>query len=98
MPSTKPAALSGAFVNYDFTGPDKKVVYTVQVSALRSGAQSRKYNRLTNLFNHQYDDGFNRYFSGIFATPTEARNHMKRLRTDGFEGAFVVGLKGETRF
>ncbi|NER19117.1 OmpA family protein [Spongiivirga citrea] len=96
--STKPAALSGTFVNYDFSSENKKVVYTVQVSALRSSAQSRKYNRLTDLFNHQYDDGFNRYFSGIFATPTEARNHMKRLRTRGFDGAFVVGLQGEIRF
>ncbi|MFP2996293.1 OmpA family protein [Spongiivirga sp. MCCC 1A20706] len=96
--SNKPAALSGTFVNYDFSTDNKKVVYTVQVSALRQGVQSTKYNRLTNLFNHQYNDGFNRFFSGIFATPTEARNHMRRLRNNGFDGAFVVGLKGETRF
>lgn len=94
----RPGSNSGTFVNYDFNSANKTVVYTVQIGALRGRVQSTKYDRLTDLFNHRYKDGFNRYFSGMFSTPTEARNYMKRLRQRGFEGAFVVGLKGETRF
>jgi len=59
--------------------------------------QTNKFSKLTNLFNHQYNDGLNRYFAGIFETSTEARNYMKLLRKKGFEGAFVIGLKGNER-
>ena len=87
---------SGAYINYDFSKNTQ--VYTVQIGAFHGKVQTNEYSKLTNLFNHQYNDGFNRYYAGIFETSTEARNYMKLLRGKGFKGAFVVGLKGKDRF
>lgn len=87
---------SGLFMNYNFY--ENTEVYTVQIGAFKGKVQSNKYSKLTDLFNHRYDDGLNRYYSGIFETSTEARNHMKLMRKNGYVGAFVVGLKGEDRF
>ncbi|MDN3642021.1 OmpA family protein [Lutimonas halocynthiae] len=87
---------SGLFMNYNFY--EDTQVYTVQIGAFKGQVQTDKYSKLTDLFNHRYDDGLNRYYSGIFETSTEARNHMKRMRKNGYVGAFVVGLKGENRF
>jgi len=87
---------SGAYINYDFSNNTQ--VYTVQIGAFQGKVRTNKYSNLTNLFNYQYNDGFNRYYAGIFETSTEARNYMKLLRGKGFEGAFVVGLKGKDRF
>jgi len=87
---------SGLFMNYNFY--EDKEVYTVQVGAFKGKVQTGKYSKLSDLFNHRYDDGLNRYYSGIFQTSTEARNHMKLMRKNGYVGAFVVGLKGEDRF
>ena len=89
---------SGAFTNYNFSSNNKNVAYTVQIGAFRDNVQSRKYDKLTNLFNHRYDDGFNRYFAGKFKTSSEARRYMRLLKKRGFEGAFVIGLKGSDRF
>ena len=87
---------SGLFMNYNFY--EDTQVYTVQIGAFKGQVQTDKYSKLTDLFNHRYDDGLNRYYSGIFETSIEARNHMKRMRKNGYVGAFVVGLKGENRF
>ncbi|VAV83909.1 Outer membrane lipoprotein omp16 precursor, partial [hydrothermal vent metagenome] len=86
---------SGAFVNYDFNKNNE--VYTVQIGAFQGKVQTNKYSKLTNLFNHKYTDGFNRYYSGIFENSTQARNYLKQLKKEGFEGAFVVGLQGNNR-
>ena len=87
---------SGLFTNYNFY--DDNRVYTVQVGAFKGSVQTRKYSKLTNLFNHRYDDGLNRYYSGIFETSTEAENHMRIMREKGYPDAFVVALQGEDRF
>ncbi len=81
---------------YDFNS-DKKV-YTVQIGAFLRNGQTDKYLNLTSLFNHQYDDGFNRYYSGIFESYSEAKNYLKLMKKDGYDDAFVVGLNGEKRF
>jgi outer membrane protein OmpA-like peptidoglycan-associated protein len=86
---------SGAFVNYDFSNDTE--VFTVQIGAFHKNVQTDKFSKLTNLFNHRYDDGFNRYYAGIFETSNEARSYLKQLRKRGFEGAFVVGLNGKER-
>jgi outer membrane protein OmpA-like peptidoglycan-associated protein len=86
---------SGEYVNYDFTS--NNLAYTVQIGAFRGNGQSKKYNELGNLFNYRYNDGLKRYFSGQFKTSREAHKYMKQLRKKGFEGAFVVGLKGDDR-
>ena len=92
------AANSGVFVNYNFNPDNTTVAYTVQVGAFRGKIQSEKYKKLTNLFNHRYDDGFDRYFTGKFKNSYKAKKYMNALRKKGFNGAFVVGLKGTNRF
>ncbi len=86
---------SGAYVNYNFD--NNTAVFTVQVGAFQGKVQTNKYSKLTNLFNHRYDDGFNRYYAGMFETSVEARNYLKLLRKQGFKDAFIVGLKGNER-
>ena len=87
---------SGAYVNYDFS--NNRAVYTVQLGAFKGEVQNNKFSKLTDLFNYRYDDGLNRYYAGIFESSIEARNYMRKMRKNGFGDAFVVGLKGESRF
>jgi len=53
---------------------------------------------LNNSFSHQYGDGLNRYYSGIFKTYLEAQDYTKIMKEKGYQDAFVVGLKGKERF
>ena len=87
---------SGLFTNYNFY--ENNEVYTVQIGAFHGDVQTKKYSKLTNLFHHKYEDGFSRYFAGIFETSSEARSYMKIMKKRGFNDAFVVGLKGENRY
>ena len=87
---------SGLYLNYDFSG--SRELYTVQIGAFKGKVQTNKYSKLTDLFNYRYNDGLNRYYAGIFETSSEARSHMNKMRKQGFKDAFVVGLKGESRF
>ncbi len=82
--------------HYDFNSNNQ--VYTVQIGAFLQNAQTNKYVNLTSLFNHLYDDRFNRYYSGVFESYAEAVNYLKLMKKDGYDDAFVVGLKGEKRF
>ena len=86
---------SGQYVNYNFY--EDKEVYTVQIGAFKGKVQTDKFSKLTTLFNHRYDDGLNRFYSGVFETSEKARSHMRLMRKNGYQGAFVVGLKGENR-
>lgn len=87
---------SGAYANYDFS--DHKRIYSVQVGAFKGKFQHNKSSQLTALFNYRYEDGLNRYFAGVFETPSEARSYRNELRKNGFKDAFVVGLQGKQRF
>jgi len=73
-------------------------VYTVQVGAYRDNVKAHSYTHLTNVFNHKYDDGYNRYFSGVFESSLEARKYLELVKTKGHTDAFIVGLNGENRF
>jgi len=73
-------------------------VYTVQVGAYRENVQAHSYAHLTNVFNHTYDDGYNRYFSGVFESSSEARKYLELIKAKGHTDAFIVGLNGENRF
>ena len=53
---------------------------------------------LPQVFSHSFDDGYKRYFSGMFDTREEANQHKQELKQKGIDGVFVVGLKGEERF
>ena len=89
------ASNSGMYMNYNFYADDQ--VYTVQVGAFKGKVQTDKYSQLKTLFNHRYDDGLNRYYSGIFKSASAARAHLEEMRAEGFTDAFVVELKGENR-
>jgi outer membrane protein OmpA-like peptidoglycan-associated protein len=89
------ASNSGMYMNYNFYADDQ--VYTVQVGAFKGKIQTDKYSALKTLFNHRYDDGLNRYYSGTFESAEAARAHLKEMRAKGFTDAFVVKLEGEQR-
>ena len=91
---TNDAVILGS--NYNFNSTQE--VYTVQIGAFNGNAETDKYIELSSLFNYQYDDGLNRYYSGVFASRAEAMNYMNLLKMNGFKDAFIVGLKGEKRF
>lgn len=82
--------------NYNFESEQE--VYTVQLGAFQGKAATNKYIELSSLFNYQYEDGLNRYFSGVFQSRPEAMNYLNLLKMNGFDDAFVVGLKGGKRF
>lgn len=90
----KEDALLGS--NYNFNSA--QAVYTVQIGAFQGKAETDKYIELSSLFNYQYNDGLNRYYSGVFASHEEAMNYLNLLKMNGFKDAFVIGLKGEERF
>ena len=90
--SIKDSAMS---TTYNFNNDNQ--VYTVQIGAFLQNTQTNKYFNVTNLFNHLYNDGFNRYYTGVFETYVEAVDYLKQIKKDGYNDAFVVGLKGEDR-
>ena len=81
---------------YDFNAATPKEIYTVQIGAF--GVMSDVNFDAPNVFSHAFNDGYKRYFSGVFNTRAEADQHKIQLRENGIEGAFVVILKGEERF
>jgi outer membrane protein OmpA-like peptidoglycan-associated protein len=83
-------------VNYDFEAVNPKEIYTVQIGAF--GIMSDVKFDIPNVFSYDFNDGYKRYFSGVFTTREEANAHKKELKAKGIDGAFVVGLKGTERF
>ena len=84
------------YSHYNFDSDTK--VYTVQIGAFQGNVQTDKLIKLSSVYNHLYQDGFNRYYSGVFESYSEAKSHMKHLMKDGYNDAFIVGLKGEKRY
>ena len=80
---------------YNFQSDSPKV-FTVQVAAT---AQKRNIDipNVKNEFSYTFDDGYKRYFSGVFNSKSEADKHKIKLRNTGVKGAFVVALKGKNR-
>lgn len=72
-------------------------VYTVQIGAF-GATKNVDFPQFQNVFSYVYPDGFKRYFTGVFATRVEADRYKLKVRKAGVEGAFTVGLKGESRF
>ena len=81
---------------YNFNNDNQ--VFTVQIGAFIGKAQTDRYSEFSGLFNHVYKDGYNRYFSGIFESRSQALYYMELLKKNGYNDAFVIGLKGEERF
>ena len=81
---------------YDFNSSN--VVYTVQIGAFVQKVKTGTYDESSGLFNYRYDDGYNRFYSGVFSTVEEATNHMEQMKKDGYQDSFVLGLEGTKRF
>ncbi len=81
---------------YDFDSNNK--IYTVQIGAFVQKVKTGTYDKSSGLFNYRYDDGFNRFYSGVFSTVEEANAHMMQMKNDGYRDAFVLGLEGKKRF
>ena len=81
---------------YDFSNDN--VVYTVQIGAFLQNVKTGTYTDSAGLFNHRYDDGYNRFYSGVFESYEKAIKHMEQMKKDGYGDAFVLGLEGEKRF
>lgn len=87
-------ALNGSA--YDFSSD--KVVYTVQIGAFLKNVKTNDYVNSSVLFNHRYDDGYNRFYSGVFESFDEAQAHLEAMQKEGYNDAFVLGLNGQKRF
>lgn len=81
---------------YDFSGDN--VVYTVQIGAFKKNVKTDTYNESSGLFNQHYDDGFNRFYSGVFDSYEDALAHLEQMKKEGYDDAFALGLKGKNRF
>jgi hypothetical protein len=81
---------------YDFN--NENVMYTVQIGAFVQNVKTADYKDSAGLFNHRYDDGYNRFYSGVFASYEEALAHLEEMQKNGYDDAFVLGLKGKKRF
>lgn len=88
------AEMTGAA--YDFE--KENVMYTVQIGAFQENVKTGTYTDSAGLFNHRYEDGYNRFYSGVFTSDKEALAHLKKMKKDGYKDAFVIGLKGSERF
>ena len=81
---------------YDFSADN--IVYTVQLGAFMENVKTGTYEDSSGLFNYRYDDGYNRFYSGVFESNKEAITHMEQMKKDGYKDAFVLGLQGKKRF
>jgi len=81
---------------YNFNSED--VVYTVQIGAFVENVDTSNYEDSSVLFNHRYDDGYNRFYSGVFQSSDEAMKHLEQMKKEGYDDAFVLGLTGKKRF
>ena len=81
---------------YNFNSED--VVYTVQIGAFVENVDTSNYEDSSVLFNHRYDDGYNRFYSGVFQSSDEAMKHVEQMKKEGYDDAFVLGLTGKKRF
>jgi outer membrane protein OmpA-like peptidoglycan-associated protein len=82
---------------YDFENSSEEL-YTVQIAAFRRTESKGNFNQVKNVFSYVYDDGYKRYFSSVFKTKEEAKSYRALLIKYGIKDAFVIGLKGRTRF
>ena len=86
--------LTGASYNFS----SDIVVYTVQIGAFKENVKTDTYQDSSGLFNQQYADGFNRFYSGVFESLEEANAHLDQIKKEGHDDAFVIGLQGKNRF
>lgn len=81
---------------YDFESD--QAIYTVQIGAFLQNVDTSDYKNSSVLFNHRYEDGYNRFYSGVFESLKAAQAHLDQMKKEGYDDAFVIGLTGEKRF
>jgi cell division septation protein DedD len=81
---------------YDFENSNEEI-FTVQIGAFGKNSNV-EFDNVKNVFSYVYSDGYKRYFSSVFPTRNQADAYKIELRNKGVEGAFVVGLRGKSRF
>lgn len=86
--------MEGSAYNFD----SDNTIYTIQIGAFVKNANTNDYKDSAVLFNHTYDDGYNRYYSGSFQSVEAAEGHLKQMKKEGYKDAFVIGLTGTKRF
>ncbi len=87
-------SMSGTAYNFN----SETVVYTVQLGAFVENVDTSNYEDSSVLFNHRYDDGYNRFYSGVFQSYDEAIKHLEQMKKEGYDDAFALGLTGKKRF
>ena len=70
------------------------IVYTVQIGAFITNPKTDYFVNVKELFSSDYDDGFTRFFSGLFNSVDEAVKYRDELRNMGYYDSFVLGLDG----
>lgn len=70
------------------------IVYSVQVGAFMTNPRNGHFDGVKEMFSNTYDDGFTRFFSGLFNSIEEAVQYRNELRDRGYPDAFVLGLDG----
>ncbi len=83
---------------YDFSPSNTQEVYTVQIAAISLNKKVVNFPKLNNVFYHKYlSDGYTRYYTGQFTSREQAEAYKNKVLAKGFEGAFIVKLKGDKR-
>ncbi|MFM7016544.1 MAG: N-acetylmuramoyl-L-alanine amidase [Bacteroidota bacterium] len=64
---------------------------TVQVGAVKEGSTvSSKVNELKTVFHITFDDGYTRYFVGKYSNLADAKARLEKLKSAGYEDAFIT--------
>ena len=70
----------------------------MQIRTFLENVATDTYEDSLGLLNHLYDDGYNRFYSGVFNSNEETLAHLEQMKKDGYKDAFVLGLEGNERF
>lgn len=70
------------------------VIYRIQIGAFSKEANESKFAGVPQLVKIQSDDGYIRYYSGLYTDYNQAAKAKIDLMIDGYPGCFVVVFKG----
>ncbi len=73
------------------------VVYRVQLGAFKKKANEKVFRNWDNIMAVSSADGFTRYYSAPFDSYSKAAVAKVRAIAEGFNGAYVVAIKGGTK-
>jgi outer membrane protein OmpA-like peptidoglycan-associated protein len=69
--------------------PDGKMVYTVQLLAMRKTVRKGFFNPSDSIISIKGEDGFTRYITGFFESREEAEKHLEVYVKRGYNDAFI---------